>query len=241
MSLESLKIKVGQLIEKARSAGSVTPSSPPWIDTSTMTDFAYWCAAGCRMDTLAYIDTSSGTNFVGFFEESTGLTTAPLFDTSRATNMREMFYSCSKLTEVPQYDTGNVFNFTSMFNNCKVLKSVPMLDMSHARITTSMFANCTALETVSLTSVENGYGYASTTFTKCAALANVTVCAGFKSSLYLQHSTEYTQETLHAIIDNLADMTGATKAPVLQLGSTNLAKISEEYIAKLNAKKWNYS
>lgn len=267
MSLDTLKIKVEQLIEKVRSGGSATPSSPPWIDTSTMTNFNYWCEGGCRLDTLAYIDTSSGTSFAGFFsldgvhsefpveylDTSKGLTfasffkactkmkKAPFFDTSAATNLYEMFATCSTLEEVPQYDTGNVFNFSSMFSNCRALKSVPMLDMNRATNAASMFSNCTALETVSLTSMKDGSGYASTTFNKCAALTNVTVCAGFKSSLYLQHSTQYTQETLHAIIDNLADMTGATKAPVFQIGSTNLAKISEEYIAKLNAKKWSYS
>lgn len=62
---------------------------------------------------------------------------------------------------------------------------------------------------------------------------------GTSASLYLQDSLKYSQETLHNLIDNLADMTGQ-EAPVFSVGTTNLAKISDEYLQKLKDKNWNY-
>lgn len=62
---------------------------------------------------------------------------------------------------------------------------------------------------------------------------------GTSASLYLQDSLKYSQETLHNLIDNLADMTGQ-EAPVFSVGPTNLAKISDEYLQKLKDKNWNY-
>lgn len=62
---------------------------------------------------------------------------------------------------------------------------------------------------------------------------------GTSASLYLQDSLKYSQETLHNIIDNLADMTGQ-ETPVFSVGPTNLAKISDEYLQKLKDKNWNY-
>lgn len=62
---------------------------------------------------------------------------------------------------------------------------------------------------------------------------------GTSASLYLQNSIKYSQETLHNLIDNLADMTGK-EAPVFSVGTTNIAKISDEYLQKLKNKNWNY-
>ena len=62
---------------------------------------------------------------------------------------------------------------------------------------------------------------------------------GTSADLYLQYSTNYTQATLHAIIENLADLTGKT-AKTFFVGDTNLAKIDDEHIAMLNQKNWSY-
>lgn len=60
---------------------------------------------------------------------------------------------------------------------------------------------------------------------------------GTSCSLYLHRQPLLTQECLHNIIDNLADRTGLT-ALTLQIGSDNIAKLSEEYKTKLFAKNW---
>ncbi len=76
-------------------------------------------------------------------------------------------------------------------------------------------------------------------FSSGKSLTNLTIGAGTTASLHLQQSTLYSQETLHALIDNLADMTGDT-SPTFQVGETNLAKISDEYLVKLEEKNWTY-
>ena len=62
---------------------------------------------------------------------------------------------------------------------------------------------------------------------------------GTSADLYLQYSTNYTQATLHAIIENLADLTGKT-AKTFFVGDTNLAKIDDEHKTILNNKNWIY-
>lgn len=60
--------------------------------------------------------------------------------------------------------------------------------------------------------------------TSCVDLANLTVGEGFNCDLNISKSTKITAETINAIITNYADNSGKT----LTLGSTNLAKLSDE-------------
>ncbi len=73
---------------------------------------------------------------------------------------------------------------------------------------------------------------------RCTELETVVVGKDTTASLYLHYSVYLTQECLHNIIDNLADMTGRA-APTLQIGSNNIAKLSDEYKTKLSNKNWN--
>ena len=68
----------------------------------------------------------------------------------------------------------------------------------------------------------------------------LTVPDGFACNLYLSKSTNFTTESLHNIIDHLADLTGASPM-VFKVGAENLGKISDDYIAKLENKNWNFS
>lgn len=62
---------------------------------------------------------------------------------------------------------------------------------------------------------------------------------GTTATLYLQYCPLITQECLHKIIENYADMRGTT-APTFWVGEENLAKIDDEHIAMLNTKNINY-
>lgn len=72
-----------------------------------------------------------------------------------------------------------------------------------------------------------------------AKLETLIIGKGTTADLYLQGSRKYSQAVLHNIIDNLADKTGQT-AGIINFGDTNLAKISDEYKAKLQKKNWEY-
>lgn len=69
-------------------------------------------------------------------------------------------------------------------------------------------------------------------------LTEIVIPSGWNTSLYFSDSP-LTQEVLHAMIENLADMTGQT-APTFQIGNNNIAKLDEEHIAMLNNKNWLY-
>lgn len=77
-----------------------------------------------------------------------------------------------------------------------------------------------------------------TTFNKCSSLRYVTVEKGFSGSLYLHHSTRFSSETLHAIIENYADCTGL--GVVFQVGDANLEKIDEAHRQMLADKGIEY-
>lgn len=104
-----------------------------------------------------------------------------------------------------------------------------------------VFQNCRKLSKLKvgkLTSTESTSFRISPKGTK-SSIEFLEIGKGTSASLYLQDSLKYSQETLHNLIDNLADMTGQ-EAPVFSVGPTNLAKISDEYLQKLKDKNWHY-
>ena len=121
-----------------------------------------------------------------------------------------------------------------MFNNNTVLRIVK--EPSMRNIAGDDFKNCTALEYVEFGALIN---LGNTVFKGCTALHTVIVGEGTACNLFLYHSEALTQECLHNIIDNLADMTGLT-APTFYVGEENLAKIESEYLTKLTQKNWVY-
>lgn len=257
----------------------------PYIDTSKMTSFYYFCYKSANLDVINEIDTSNGTDFSNMFNSCTRLTTIPQLDTSKGTNFSNMFkdcqmcysfpklntsngtnfssmyYACGKLISVPELDTSNGINFSSMFYSCLAMAGVinyntskctnfstmlrlckkitaVSLDTSNGTKFSDMFRDCISLETVSITTAKSNFSTSS--FDGCTALKNITIGEGWAVNIYLHYSNNLTVESLHGMIENLADLTGQT-AKVFQVGATNVAKIDEAHITMLNNKNWNYS
>lgn len=138
------------------------------------------------------------------------------------------------IEKAPENITSNNARIPNIYRNCKQLVDggyVNGINMTNA------FDGCERLTKVTLGSA--CAGITTSTFTNCINLEDITVEKGFNCSLYIHHSTKYTTETLHAIIENYADMTGQT-APTFQVGETNLEKIDDEHKAMLEAKNINY-
>lgn len=204
----------GEAITGTMTAGGGGVVGKPYIDTSQITDFRYFCSHNKLNSSLDKIDTSNGINFSYMFYASTALATIPQLDTSKGTNFANMFYGCTSLVTVPTIDISTGVSFTAMFNGC---------------------AN---LQTVSFTKPTNNFSQNS--FHDCTALQNITVGKGWAYSIYLHYSEQLTQASLHGMIENLADLTGKT-AKTFQVGTTNIAKIDASHIAMLQAKNWSYS
>lgn len=209
----------------------------PYIDTSKIKTFNYFCAYDRMNNQLTGLDTSNGTNFENMFYQCMSLQTIPQLDTSNGTDFSSMFYQCTSLQTIPQLDTSNGTKFNNMFAQCESLKNV-QLDTSNGTSIGTIFRYCNKLESVSLTTAKSDFSTAA--FQNCTALTNLTIGEGWAVSIYLTYSPNLTVESLHGMIENFADLTGAT-AKTFKVGETNLAKIDEEHIAMLQAKNWNYS
>ena len=187
-------------------------------------------------DIIKYNDTSNVENMESMFESCSKLTSIPLFDTSNVTKMTRMFYYCPSLTSIPQLDTSNVFYMERMFAKCQSLTSIPQLDTSNVTDMTDMFLDC-----VSLTSIPQLDTSKVTSmfdmFYNCSNLTSIKM-KNMKVSFNISVSTKFTREALLEIINNCFDLTTLNKTATLTMGSTNLAKLTDEDKAIATAKGW---
>ena len=158
---------------------------------------------------ISYSDTSSVMTTDSMFTSCYRLKTVPQFDTSAVTNMSNMFSSCNVLTTIPQLDTSKVTNMYGMFNNCVSLITIPQLDTSKVTNMSYMFRDCTSLKSI--------------------------LMYGMKVSFDISASTQFEESDLVTILNNLASVT-STKT--LTMGSTNLAKLTDEEKAIATNKGW---
>ena len=121
-----------------------------------------------------------------------------------------------------------------IFSNLKVLKVFRMPKLKTLK--NAFFDGDVELETVEVGALDST---SSTSFSGCENLKELVVGNGTRANLYLYHCPNLSKECLESIIDNYADMTG-TKAPTFYVGEENLAKISPEYLKKLESKNVIY-
>ena len=106
-------------------------------------------------------------------------------------------------------DTSNVTNMSYMFNACSSLTSVPAFDTSNVTNMSSMFYSCYSLTEIHMT--------------------------GMKVSFDISASTKFTESALVEILNNL---TNVTSTQTLTMGSTNLAKLTDDEKAIATGKGW---
>lgn len=80
---------------------------------------------------------------------------------------------------------------------------------------------------------------ATNSFGGCSKLTSVTIPSGWDANFYFS-GCPLTQECLHTVIENLADLTDLT-AKNFTVGTANIKKLDEEHITMLENKNWNYS
>ena len=205
----------------------------PFGETSNVTDMNnmfYHCS---NLTSVPLFDTSKVTNMNNMFSNCSSLTSVPLFDTSKVTNMNNMFYYCSNLTSVPLFDTSKVTYMNGMFSNCSRLTSVPLFDTSKVTYMNDMFYYCSRLTSVpsfDTSKVTN----MNDMFSGCSSLETIHML-NIGASLDIHYSTKFTREALLEIIGNLKTVT-STKT--LKMGSTNLAKLTDEDKTVATNKGW---
>ena len=106
-------------------------------------------------------------------------------------------------------DTSNVTNMSSMFWQCYSLTSIPQMDTSKVTSMSDMFRSCSELEEIHM--------------------------YGMKVSFDISASTKFTESALVEILNNLANV---TSTQTLTMGSTNLAKLTDEEKSIATGKGW---
>ena len=199
------------------------------------------CSSLTELD-LSNFDTSNVTDMGYIFQGCSKITNLNLskLDTSSVKTMANMFSNCSELTilNLSNFNTENLTNASSMFNVCSSLTELDLssFDMSKVTSISSMFYNCTNL--TKLNSFKNlGKGYTSKSNNSSSYKLDLSACKNL------------THDSLMSVINNLYDLNlsynvangGTLYRQSLVLGSTNLAKLTEEEIAIATNKGWNVS
>ena len=187
-------------------------TSIPQLDTSNVTDMTRMFEHCHILTSIPQLDTSKTIYMSDMFSECYQLTSIPQLDTSKTTSMGSTFYRCEKLTSIPQLNTSNVTNMESTFYMCKSLISIPKLDVSKVIIMDYIFGGCINLETIHMINM--------------------------KVSFNISSSTKFTREALLEIINNCYDLTTLNRTATLTMGTTNLAKLTDEDKAIATAKGW---
>ena len=155
-----------------------------------------------------------------------------------------MFSNCTNLKTAKSTGTASSGTGNNVFYNDKALESVILADGT-TTIGTNVFYGCTSLKTVylpssittatnnSLTSTSSSYYV----FYNCTALEDVQLGQDWNVSLRLNVSNNLTVDSMVAMFNSLKDLTGKT-TKTLTLGSTNLAKLSDEQKEIATSKNW---
>lgn len=227
----------------------------PTLDFSKTTSMQAFFSGRTNLEKVSLINTNKVTNMQQTFYNCKKLVNISFPDTSNVTNMKQTFYGCINLETIENLDTSKVTTLYQTFVSCQKLTS---LQLNTANVTdlTNAFYECTNLKTISLLdcSKVNNIQYA---FYYCNSLENLgglknigktyTVKISNNSSytVDLSHCPLLTHESLMNLINNLYDLNltynvangGTLYTQKLNLGSTNLAKLTAEEIAIATSKR----
>lgn len=188
----------------------------PYIDTSKMTNFAYFCYMGRNWELINQLDTSNGKYFMNMFANNF---TSPAeeypeaVDTSNGINLSYMFHCADCLEVAPRIDTSKAENVAYLFCDCACLKTIPQaLDFSNLKSKPKYaFENCTWLENVAF--VEETIDF----------------------SISFAHCKKLSRDSLTSIINGLSF---ATKTFTLTLNSTTIELLTKEDYEIIANKGW---
>ena len=164
-----------------------------------------------RCDNLEYVGgivSPTLTDITGMFAECKRLTYIGDFDCPELTSIYGFIWNSSLLTKAPSFNSTKLYDIHQAYTDCVALEEIPSIDCTNVTSTFYYVQNCPALTTV-------------------GEMTNLKVDVDFSMSPLL------TVESLINIINGLA-----TSSATLTLGSTNLAKLTDEQKAIATNKGW---
>ena len=156
------------------------------------------------------------------------------FDSTSATTIFYNAWSgCSSLKEFPALDLHNGTDFYGAWENCSSLTTFPMLDLHNGTTFSRAWWDCTSLTELPILDLSNGTTFDRTWY-NCTSLTTLGGFGAIKESISLSSSPNLTVDSLMNVITQASTVTGKT----MTLGSTNLAKLSDEQKAVATSKGW---
>ena len=234
-------------------AGCQNLTNIPNINTSKVTNMSTMFNGCKKIETIPALNTSKVTDMSGMFSECPSLIEIPELDTSNVTTMSSMFNRCKNLKTVPTMNTNKVTSMALMFSYSGIT-TIPELNTSNVTSVYNMFDSCSNLITIPKLNFEN-VNNVSGFLTGAESVVNI---GGFENlgkayltnksanytnyGLVLTNCSKLTHDSLMNIINNLYDIkTKGCKEQRLQLGPTNLAKLTDEEKQIAIDKGWNVS
>ena len=157
----------------------------------------------------------------------------PFDSTSATTIFRYAWYNCKALTSFPLIDTSNGVDFSNTWNGCSALTEFPMLDLHNGTDFEHAWQSCKSLTDFPLLDLSAGTTFYNA-WAGCTNLVNLSGFGAISTDFDLADSTKLTVESLMNVINQAGTVTGKT----MKLGSTNLAKLSDEQKAVATSKGW---
>lgn len=233
---------------------------------TSMRNMFYSCRNLTELN-LSNLDTSNVTTMQATFNYCTNLTELDLsnFNTGNVTNMNNMFANCGKLKtlNISSFNTSKVTNMSSMFATNKITNiDLSSFDTSNVTNMSQLFYACSSLTSLDISNFDasqvntiSGIFEQNENLTNLSFMTNLgkgyTTPSNNWSSYTLDLSSceKLTHESLMSVINNLYDLNlthdvangGTLYRQKLVLGSTNLAKLTEDEIAIATNKGWNVS
>ena len=222
-----------------------TGSIIKYLDISNVTSTRNMFYSCNNLIIIPQLDTSNVIDMRNMFNGCRSLLSIPQLDTSKVTDMGYMFYNCESLTSIPQLNTSKVTDMEYMFNYCNNLTTIPQLDTSNVIGMSYIFAECQNLCSIPLldfgkvSSISYMFGWNN--------IKSLTDLGGFKNLKInftngLKYLPNLTVQSLMNVINNLYDFRAngdSTTTRTLQLGTTNLNKLTDDQKAVATNKGWS--
>lgn len=229
----------------------------PSFDTSHCSNFSYMFCGAEKLIEVPSMDLNKAKLTHEMFKDCRSITDVEL-DMPNVYEASYMFQNCYNLKHV-KINTDNLIYGDYLFYNCRSLESIEPFNNSISRwnyvfsgctslkslenhkITVEeggvyMFQNCKSLETLPMIwcYMSSVYGLLGM-FDGCTNLVNFGGLSGVNVKFDLSPCTKLSHESLLNVINNLENVTSST---TLTLGSTNLAKLTDEEKAIATGKGW---
>lgn len=196
-----------------------------------------------RIDTIKFNNLSQVTTlYRGFMDSGTKEASFP--EMPALTNLSSCFNRCYWLERVDFPDAlPEVTTMNNCFDSCSALTSLTIPDAPKLKDMTSCFVACRSLQYLSLPNLSNVVSVGSWFLNTGAVLTDLYVSQLPNidlSNAYFFHLDRLTHDSLMNIINALPKNTYST-AKKIRLGTTNLAKLTDEEIAIATKKYWTLS